>query len=109
MKAILIDPKACSVSEVEWDGKLPSLYRELGCTCVEAIRLPRGGCVYLDEEGRLKGERYDLFYIEGEAGVYDIYGRSLVVGSDGEGGDVDSPFSVEEIQERVRFMILEIN
>lgn len=87
MKAILIDSATATISEVEHDGSLDSIYKLIGCETIEATYpFGRGtDCVYIDEEGGLKPNRLG-FVIKGFHSP--LRGRGLVVGTDRKGNTV---------------------
>ena len=77
--ALLIDPKAKTITEVEFDGTLESAYAYTGCNHVAVQRLDHGyGQLILDEEGMLKADSQP-FTIMGKLFV----GKTLVVGTRG--------------------------
>lgn len=86
MKAILIDSTTATISEVEHDGSLDSLYKLIGCEQIEATYpFKTRDCVYIDEEGGLKPNRLG-FVVKGFHSPFR--GRGLVVGTDREGNTV---------------------
>ena len=70
MKAILIDPVARSVTEVEYEGGLDSLYRLLDCQRVDALHLNGNifedgwNSVFIDDEALLDEENAPRHYFE---------------------------------------------
>ena len=96
MKAIRIDSNSGKIEEVETTGKLPDLYRLIGCKYIEATR-PRillgADILYVNEEGLLHGENL-FFKIAGFA--QPIAGNGLIVGTDehGDSKDCDTPIGI---------------
>ena len=112
MKAILIDPVARSVTEVEYEGGLDSLYRLLDCQRVDALHLNGNifedgwNSVFIDDEALLDEENAPRHYfeIETERGWSPPVGsKGLVVGGNHEGKDIATALTVEEIKTRVKF------
>jgi hypothetical protein len=102
MKAILIDPWKCEVSEIEYDGNWQSISKHLMCDLFTCVYLPdlNGDVMYLDDEG-LYVEDQQFFLFEG-AGT-PLAGYALILGSDGEGGSVDVATSVDRIAYKTIF------
>lgn len=105
MRAILIDPAACQVSEVEGDfNELRVMYSFLHCDTIEAFRFPTTtDWVICDEEAKLKEVPAPLFRI---AGFHDlICGRALVVGANEEGDNIEPATPLKQVQAMVRFLV----
>ena len=99
MKALLIDPVAKTVTEVDYKKGLKSLYKLLECEMVEApVYFDNGDVLYCDEEAWLKvgDEPINGFILPGWHSP--IIGRGLVVGTDHSTGD-DMPCmsSIEDV------------
>lgn len=100
MKAILIDSANREVRELEVDGKLEGLQKLVG-GYIELVRLSAEEDLYVNEEGLLHGEQ-NFFQLNGYA--QPLAGNGVVVGNDGDGGQVSTRFTVEYVSGRVRFM-----
>jgi hypothetical protein len=104
VRAILIDPFACSVTEVEHDADdYKSMYPLLShesmpvgtFQLVSSAMLAPGDAVFVDEEGLLKPcERW--FKIAGFQ--QPLAGKGLVVGSDTNGDTASARTSVEAVK-----------
>lgn len=103
MKAILIDVKERQVREVEIENDLDSIYQVMGVDMIEvATYLPNRDCVYVDEEGLIKGPVEGFFDI----GAHQPFaGNGLVVGTRG-GSTVACKSTVDEILNLVSFPTL---
>lgn len=97
----LIDPFACSVTEVEYpQGDLAAMYRLLSHESMPVDTIdaayPKtfktGDCVFVDDEGLHKGARR-AFVIAGHDQA--LFGKGLMHGMDGEGNSIKpaTPFS----------------
>jgi hypothetical protein len=104
VRAILIDPFACSVTEIEHDGDdYKSMYPLLShesmpvstFQLVPSPILEPGDAVFVDEEGLMKPcERW--FKIAGFE--QPLAGKGLVVGSDNNGDTASARTSVEAVK-----------
>lgn len=104
MRAILIDPYDQTVTEIVVDGNnLQEIYKTLQVTCIDAVRLENGDVIYVDDEGLLKSPTH-LFDVAG-IDVTAFAGRGLLVGSTGDGYDADPKHSINEVRQRVGFLI----
>jgi len=96
MKAILIDPWKCEISEVEYDGNWKNIPKYLTCdlfTCVYPPYL-NGDVIYVDDEGLyVEDQRFFLF----EGAGTPLAGYGLILGTDGEGNSVDAVTSIERV------------
>lgn len=94
MIAYLIDPKARTVSEVEHDGTLDSIYRLLECRTIDAVRIVEGDACYVDDESLLRSDEQlaeqGYFQLDTPRGTFAICGRGLIVGRV-RGGGADAP------------------
>lgn len=104
MQAYLIDPIAKTITVVEHAGGLESIYAHLQCGMVDAIRLPTGDAIYIDDEGLLAAdpEAAGFFAVNGHP--HPVAGRGLVVGTTSEGDDADPAASLVEITNNIRFL-----
>lgn len=98
-RAVHIDAKACTVTEVVVTG-LPDLQRLVG----GYIEVARSGnpkvTLYVDEEGMIKSLPRGFLY--NNCGPY--YGNGVVIGGpDREGDDTDLAASLEEVTALVQF------
>lgn len=103
MRAYLIDPTARTVTEVEHDGSLESVYRLTNSACVAAARFNRlGDFVYVDEDA--SAQPSDFFTIPGLP--EPLAGRGLVLGGGADGQDAEPAVSLAELREVVGFASL---
>src|SRR5690348_5664954 len=109
VRAILIDPYARTVTEVEHDAAdYKHIYTLLSGephdvrTFEAPIRLDGGDAIFIDEEGKLSSdERRRPFLWEGFP--EPLMGRGLILGSDAEGDTQAAKITLEEAQARVKF------
>lgn len=96
VKGILIDPFACSITEIEHESEsLDGIYALLSLddkcvttfTCVYSGMLQPGDAIYVDDEALIEPcERYFMF-----PGCLQPYaGKGLILGSDAKGRTADA-------------------
>lgn len=95
--AILIDPFDQSVSKVYVKNELQSLYEVMQCSLIEVVYLPYNQRLIIDEEGRLKKNRW--FTI----GDNSYAGRCLLVDDSPEGEFVSSTADIDSIANMLYF------
>ena len=118
MKAILIDPKAKQVMQIDYSGDYRHIYEHLsfypnaeGMThkprAFDVVRTPTGGDgIYVDDEGLyLSAEDKHWFNIKYNDQDMMLVNRSLVIGCDDEGNSTDCVSTVEDIQSRITWGI----
>src|SRR5882724_4597704 len=111
MKAILIDPFTCTVTEVEHDGELQAIYdllthETMQVRTFEAVRpdwLAGRDVVFVDEEGLLKEpDRWFVIYGNGQP----LAGKGLVIGADEDGDTTAVETKLAMVRRRVVFLEL---
>ena len=102
MRAYLIDPRARTVSTVEYSGDYQEIYRLTQCDTFTLVQFgEHGDGVFIDDEGLLKSGPLDFFMLEGYP--QPLAGRGLVLGCDGDGESVTPRCSVDDVQRMVAF------
>lgn len=88
MRALLIDPIARTVTEVDATN-LVDWYLLMDCTLVTSGgRLRNGDVILVDDEGHFKGDARDLFWWTiPSMRTSPLCGKSLVIGDADENGD----------------------
>lgn len=106
MQAFLINPADKAVTSVELPDtgdKLPAICKHLRCDTFDAVSLPNGDCIYVDDEGLLKPMQH-FFAVRGSAQPYA--GRGLVVGTDARGRSIAPAVTLPELTAHLRFIEL---
>jgi hypothetical protein len=109
MNAYLIDPFNKSITAVNYDGKLQSMYALLGddVSCVDVCRINHAGdAIFVDDEGLLKDEdNQAYFYVTHESGSLETHvmlaGRGLVLGCDGNGDSCSPEVQLDQLTRRI--------
>jgi hypothetical protein len=106
IKGILIDPFACTVTEVEHDASsINGIYRLLShpsmpVSTFTIVQLDDGDAIFVDDEGLLK--TCDRFFVW--AGYHQpIAGKGLILGSNRRGDSVSCEISVDDARAMVMF------
>lgn len=117
MKAILIDPKAKQVMQIDYNGDYKTIYEHLSFTnsfgnphkvrTFDIVRTPTGGDgIYVDDEGLYAPAEdkhwYNIRYNDQDMMLVN---RSLVIGCDDEGDSKDCVSTVEDIKGRITWGI----
>ena len=108
MKGFLIDPELKVIEEVDKDFENLKELQEAVEGYIEVagyIKDNSGGenVVYCDEEGLLK---LQFAFTKADFSANPLAGRLLVVGTDGEGNNVDATVTSEELNGMVSFLSL---
>lgn len=100
MRAILIDPHAQTIAEVEHNGDFRQIYELIKAECFTTIRLDDRNALYLDDEGLYKPEQ--AFF---EFGTYPqpLAGRGLILGFNHAGETVPATISIDTIMQNVKW------
>jgi hypothetical protein len=104
MKAILINPKQKTITEIQIDGSLEGYYRALECEVFTVpTYLKNGDALYADDEGLFKEELYgtdvSAFFPGGP-----LVGNLLVVGTTKDGDSEDCKSTVGYVSSQIRFL-----
>lgn len=109
-KAILINSKEKTITEVEVDEGIQDIYKHLECQTFDVVGLGDDADCYVDDEGLMKDAYVDSDGIKHNMHGFStapnsvIIGNGLVLGVDHETGEsIDSPLSIEQVKELVTF------
>lgn len=97
MRAYLIDPFARTVTEVEHDGSLASVYRLLDCQTIDAAR-PYGtdDVIYVDDEGLFRPDQ--ATFLCTAYPHHGLAGKGLWVGTTRAGNDAPPRATLEQVR-----------
>lgn len=108
MKAVLINPKDKTVTDVEITGELQHYYKLIECHTITHAPLTHVKdmdghkfTLYVDDEGLFRDVRYH-FTIAGRCGT--LVGNGIMVGHDGEGNSIDCPLTAAEVALDIEFV-----
>ena len=102
MQAFLIDPFACAVTAVEYDGDYRSIYRLIDAELFDAVSVDgRGTTLFVDDEGLARD--WQRFFIH--AGYpQPLAGKALVLGTNRAGGSVAPGVTLEQVAAAVQWV-----
>ena len=103
MKAILINVKDQSITEVEHDNTLNNIYDLLNCRTFDVVRIDETDGIYVDDEG-LYVEDQLFFEYGGDVQAVRLAGNGLILGVDDEGNSISPTVTLKEVQGRVGFL-----
>lgn len=105
MKGYLIDPKNRLVHAVDVSDTdtLQDIYKHVGASCIDCVRMPNDDTIYIDDEGLFR--KHDYFTLVGYQSP--LAGTGLVLGTDREGNSVDPVQTLEELARQVIFITWE--
>lgn len=100
MKAFLINPEKQEISEIEVTHPvLKSLYRHIGCDCIDSLRINQNNIIWVDDEGLLKPN----FYFRIENYPNPLAGNGVVLGIKPDGDNKDVSITLDKLKEIVSF------
>lgn len=112
MRAILIDPIARTISNVQHNGDYKQIYELLSdkdngldVDDFNAVQWDERNTVYVDGEGLLKSPRY-FFILRGYQ--QPLAGRGLILGVDRMGETIATSLTVEQVIPHVRYEQLSV-
>lgn len=101
MRALLIDPVAKTVSEIDVENDWQAIAKAIGCSYIEAVPIGAGHVMYVDEEGLLQNPRQPFF--ETTLFPQPLCGKAIILGVKRNGDETDATVSVGKIMECVRW------
>ncbi|MFD2937772.1 hypothetical protein [Spirosoma flavum] len=101
MDAYLIDPAARTISEVNMDFSLQSIYSLLGCRLISTVASqPNGDLMFVDDN--VADDEHEAFRF----GSWEIYSKALVVGSASEGESISPKTPIQFFNAQVYWLRL---
>jgi hypothetical protein len=106
MRAILINPFAKTVSEVEYNGHYKHIYELIDCETFTVVRLSRTEVLFIDDEGLIVDKPQRFFSYAGYP--QPLAGIGLILGEDEEGETVATKLTVDQVRDKVTFPAVEV-
>lgn len=102
LRAILIDAKNKTVSEIQLGKDYKEISKKIGCDLFTvATTFPNGDGVFVDDEGLINGTP-DFFYCK-NIYPHPLAGSAVILGSDREGESKDAKIKIPDLGE-IKFM-----
>lgn len=102
MRAIVIDPEAQTIQQVNWSGKTEDLFRLVGAEDIDHTTLPNGDEIWVDDAGLTSGQH--RFGFKHEDYYHPLAGKGVIVGADRWGRSASSATTVSEARAKIRFV-----
>lgn len=106
MRAILIDPKAHTVTEVEYSGDYRDICKHIDAPLFDIVRMGDKDrhVIYVDDEGLIRPDARSrgMFRVNGDNPAY-LAGRGLLVAASEDGEDRGATMGVEQVRALVAF------
>jgi hypothetical protein len=99
MNAYLIDPAARTISVVNTDFSLQSIYTLLGCSLISTVAVQANGDLMFVNDNVPDGE-HEAFRF----GVHEIYSKALVAGTDSEGESISPKTPIQLFDAKVYWL-----
>lgn len=96
MNAYLIDPAARTISVVNTDFSLQSIYTLLGCSLISTVPVQANGDLMFVNDNVPDGE-HEAFRF----GVHEIFSKALVAGTDSEGESISPKTPIQLFDAKV--------
>lgn len=108
VNSILINPEDKTITEIDYDGELDTLYNLLDCKTVEAHSFGYNPTIlYIDEDARIVGKQKAKFRFK-QSYLFRpiIQGKALLVGyiGDNDTEHVDVSYTIEAIKNIVEWI-----
>jgi hypothetical protein len=104
IKAVLIDPLAETVTDVEYNGDYKQIYKHIQAELFTVVRLKDDDDVFVDDEGLLHLTKDSRFFVLPDY-PQPLVGRGLVLGNDPESGEsTDCHHDAAYYRDRVVFV-----
>ena len=100
----LIDPFACTITEVHYNGEHSSIYKHIDADCYDCARLnAEGDGLFVDDEGMFKEDT--RFFLH-EDYPQPLAGKALMLGCNMDDGETQAPYTtLDELVRKVKFVM----
>jgi hypothetical protein len=105
MRALLINPQDCTITEVDYTGDFHNIYTHIDADCFDIVRFgdAEDNCIYVDDNGLNNGaaERIGMFRVDGENPAY-LAGKGLILASK-HGDSFATSMTIDALREKIAF------
>lgn len=104
MRAILIDPQARTVSEVDYTGDYKNIYEHIDAECFDCVRIGDEieHTLFVDDEGLINGRADGTFRYDGDNPAY-LVGKGLILATDADVESIEASLSLDYVRSKVAF------
>lgn len=102
MKAILIDVRAQTVTNIELMPGLQPMYDAIQCSCICRVSLDDETDLWLDDAGLLHKPQPPKFKISGYDNTFA--GNGLICGYNDEGETISTIYTAEQVRPLIEFL-----
>ena len=106
MRAILIDPEAKTITEVDYTGDYKNIYVHIGVDCFTVVRLSPTETVFIDDEGLY---RENQKYVIWKDYYQPLAGKGLILGIDESGESIATELDLQYVKSMVTFPDIELS
>ena len=110
MRAILIDPFAKEITEVDYDGDYKKIYDLIDCKTFDVVSVPSGNDgIYVDDEGLYAPKQAWFTYRFNPHPMHkniQLVNKALVVGCDEDGESTETTDTANAIKGRITWGIV---
>lgn len=106
MRAILINPEAKTVTEVEYTGDYKNIYDHIQAGCFTVVQIDERDSIFVDDEGLY---RLPQFYFMWKGYDQPLAGRGLILGVDAEGESIGTKLPLDYVKSMVSFPDVELS
>lgn len=101
-RAILIDPVARTITEVQWNGDFHHIYQLTDCDQYDCARInEHGDGIYIDDEGLYKEDQ--VFFHHADY-PNPLAGKGLILGCDKYGESVAPHTTLDEVRSKLSWV-----
>lgn len=100
MQAFLIDPFDQTVTAVEYSGNYQDIYKLIGASLFDVVRIRKGDSIYVDDEGLFREEQA---FFKHKDYPNPLAGKALVLGTNDEGDSIEPNCVLAELKHNIEF------
>ena len=105
MRAILIDPEAKTITEVQYDGNYKSIYKLIDCETFTFVGIDGENVIFVDDEGLFKEPKHFFIW---KGYPQPLSGKGLILDTDDEGDSIATDLPIDYVKSQVKFTELSL-
>jgi hypothetical protein len=105
MKALLINPQARTITEVDYNGDYKHIYTLIDSALFDIVRIDAKETIFVDDEGLVNGkaQTVGMFRVAGRNPVV-LAGKGLVLSTDTTGDSIATTLTIEQLTLMIDFV-----